>query len=285
VPVALLISGGGARGAVQVRTIEGVRDELGRPPDLVAGVSVGSLAALLVGQDRIKRLRKLWENVARRGSSWFQHVAIDFDPIDGIFTLRPLRRRVEAEIDHPLVTVTRAGLVVLRGKRYHSALLNGLTLAECANALIASSTQPGIHEEAWWRGRKAADGGLKHVIPAPPELDSTTTLDLSEWTVHVVLATPADRDHPVPEGEEVNAASRGLECLIDNVVARDLDRLDVMVAAGATVHLYSPPEWPGATFDASQKTIEWRLGELGEAAWTSGVVLGTEAGTKARART
>jgi NTE family protein len=73
--IALVLSGGGFKGAFQVGALQYLRDNWqriapDRPPlsfDIVAGVSVGSLNGLLVAQDRFTELERLWQDVARNG--------------------------------------------------------------------------------------------------------------------------------------------------------------------------------------------------------------------------
>ena len=73
--IALVLSGGGFKGAFQVGALEYLRDNWDRiapdrPPlsfDIVAGVSVGSLNGLLVALGRFDVLVKLWDDVAERG--------------------------------------------------------------------------------------------------------------------------------------------------------------------------------------------------------------------------
>ncbi|MCP9237790.1 patatin-like phospholipase family protein [Lewinella sp. JB7] len=72
---ALVLSGGGFKGAFQVGALQVLRDRWpeiapGRAPlsfDIVAGVSVGSLNGLLVAQRQFGELEKLWNDVARNG--------------------------------------------------------------------------------------------------------------------------------------------------------------------------------------------------------------------------
>ncbi|WP_116108903.1 patatin-like phospholipase family protein [Lewinella sp. IMCC34191] len=75
--IALVLSGGGFKGAFQVGALQYLRenwDQIApqRPPlsfDIVAGVSVGSLNGLLVATGEFERLLQLWEDVAENGVS------------------------------------------------------------------------------------------------------------------------------------------------------------------------------------------------------------------------
>lgn len=278
-----MFGGGTALGAVQLHTAEQLhaariaRNLLG-PPDLVAGVSVGSLTALLAAQDRLPRLRALWGEVD--GAKFFQRLAIDFNLLDGLFSLAPLRRRIKPELRRALQTELRIGLVHLRGKHYRSVKGNDLDRGQLSDALIASCTQPGIHEEVTFRGRKAGDGGLLHVLPYPePLVEAALAGTLDRWTIHAVLCTPADRRHPPEQGKPVLAVTRALECVIDAVVLADLARLRRWTELGAEVYLYAPTEWPGDAFDADRATIRWRVDEVGPEVWRSRRALHAAGGT------
>ena len=73
--IALVLSGGGFKGAFQVGALQYLRENWDRiapqrPPlsfDIVAGVSVGSLNGLLVATGEFERLLQLWEDVAENG--------------------------------------------------------------------------------------------------------------------------------------------------------------------------------------------------------------------------
>lgn len=73
--IALVLSGGGFKGAFQVGALQYLRDNWqqiapDRPPlnfDIVAGVSVGSLNGLLVALNKFSELESLWEEVAENG--------------------------------------------------------------------------------------------------------------------------------------------------------------------------------------------------------------------------
>ncbi|THH36446.1 patatin-like phospholipase family protein [Neolewinella litorea] len=75
--IALVLSGGGFKGAFQVGALQYLRENWDRiaphrPPlsfDIVAGVSVGSLNGLMVALDKFDDLVQLWDDVAERGVS------------------------------------------------------------------------------------------------------------------------------------------------------------------------------------------------------------------------
>ncbi len=74
---ALVLSGGGFKGAFQLGALQALRDawpslNTQTPPlhfDLVAGISVGSLNGALVAAGRMAELEKLWADISRNGAT------------------------------------------------------------------------------------------------------------------------------------------------------------------------------------------------------------------------
>jgi len=73
--VALVLSGGGFKGAFQLGALKYLKENWGKFDtgtdnmkfDIVAGVSVGSLNGLLIALDKFDELETLWDNVAKNG--------------------------------------------------------------------------------------------------------------------------------------------------------------------------------------------------------------------------
>jgi predicted acylesterase/phospholipase RssA len=60
---ALILSGGGARGAFQCGAEKYARDEMGYGWDILAGVSVGALNALMLSMGKFESLFKIWNTL------------------------------------------------------------------------------------------------------------------------------------------------------------------------------------------------------------------------------
>ena len=63
--VALVLSGGGAKGAFQYMAEKYVREEKGYEWDVIAGVSVGALNGVMLGMEKYDRLDELWNTITR----------------------------------------------------------------------------------------------------------------------------------------------------------------------------------------------------------------------------
>ena len=61
--LALVLSGGGAKGAYEIGVYKALK-RLGKKPDIVTGTSVGALNGVLVVQDDYYKAVKLWKNIS-----------------------------------------------------------------------------------------------------------------------------------------------------------------------------------------------------------------------------
>lgn len=94
--IALVLGGGGFRGAFQVGALQVLKDhwhlvDNSTPPlkfDIVSGVSAGALNGLLIAQNKLDELTALWEEIGRKGVTEIYHS----DFID---------TRLNPDADHP----------------------------------------------------------------------------------------------------------------------------------------------------------------------------------------
>ena len=63
--VALVLSGGGAKGAFQFMAEKYAREVMGYRWDVIAGVSVGALNGVMLAMEKYQRLEDLWWNITR----------------------------------------------------------------------------------------------------------------------------------------------------------------------------------------------------------------------------
>jgi predicted acylesterase/phospholipase RssA len=255
---ALLLSGGSALGAVQVPVINGLVRALGLP-STVCGTSVGAVHALLVGEGRTKALLPIWKDVAEEGSKWFMR--LNFDAWNGMFTLKPLRRQVEArEAGKELKLDTRVGVVDLADSEHRMICLNNWGWPDRVDAALCSAAQPFIHEKEMFRGRWLNDGGVDHLMPTLP--------DHAEYDfVAAVFCSPVgdDRDRPRRPQARINSAVEqafaSVDMMTDRVAQDDYKRMRRWKKP--TRAIFAPRSWDrvGESFDASAEIIERRLDE------------------------
>jgi len=254
--VAWLLSGGTALGAVQVAVMEELLQRDG-VPDIICGVSVGAVNGSLAAQGRLDTLRAIWDSVNCTGA--FQ--ALNFpDFWNGIFTLNPLRRKMKKHVSvKAMQTEFHVGVTDLADERYRSIRVDTMKKNKAIDAIIASATQSGIHENAFVDGRPSSDGGVLKVLPGLPGWRKFDR-------IHCIFCSPTKRRRPIrPEDVGLHAA-RAFQLLVDQVVEKDLKRIQCYANAGKEVWVYAPKD-SGDPFDASADTIRWRLDEVGPEMW------------------
>lgn len=223
--LAVVLSGGGAKGAFQV----GVLDELivrrGVRVDIFAGVSTGAIQALGGAQDEVPRLVEAW--LALRGN---RDVYRDRGGViggllgnDSLYDAGPIRARIRAFANDARLRATGKrlllGVVSLTTGAYRTVAENTPNIADW---VYASSAMPVFFRPLVTRAADGAeeqwvDGGVRNVTP----LDAA--LEQRPRAVLVVLASPAT---PVPTparryGNLVSVALRSVSILQSEVVDND----------------------------------------------------------------
>lgn len=167
---ALILCGGGARGAMEVGFYQAIT-ELDLTFDLIVASSVGALnGALIAAGLSPAELADQWGRTRRRDM-----VAWDWRGLlsaqGGILTLRPLRRLLEhvlpvrrfEALRHPLVIAT-TNLNTGGVHYWHSE-------GDLIEPLIASMSLPGVFPPVWIEGQQHVDGGVGSNVPFEPALE------------------------------------------------------------------------------------------------------------------
>jgi NTE family protein len=121
--VALVLSGGGAKGAFQFMAESYAREIRDYRWDIIAGVSVGALNGAMLAMERYERLEEVWTTITAdqvmTGSMNIWAILKLFFGAKSIYGNKPLWRLIEREIDPTLVkTDLRIGVVSLRTGQY-----------------------------------------------------------------------------------------------------------------------------------------------------------------------
>lgn len=190
-PVALVLCGGGSRGAMEVGFYRAIRD-LGLPVDFIIGSSIGALNGACLGAGmRPEKVAELWCSFRRR-----EALRINLRGLlapwrySAFFDLDPLRRRLREvlpvtrfeDMPVPLIVVTtdlQAGKAV-----YWSGT------GDIVEPLIASMSLPGVFAPVEMDGRQFVDGGIANNVPLDKavELGAKTIL-----MIHCTCCEPASK--------------------------------------------------------------------------------------------
>ena len=175
-PVALVLSGGGAKGAWEagaaVALIEG-----GLPVRVVAGSSAGALNAAMLADGRLDRLQAHWRSVTReqvytlRPGVFFAGLLpgwltlLTLDAAGSLFDPAPLRGLITAAVDFDRVRASAVRLIVVATDlaRREARLFDNTTVS--VEALMAASAVPGAFPPVDVDGTLLVDGGLTGRAP------------------------------------------------------------------------------------------------------------------------
>lgn len=157
------LSGGGARGFAHIGAMRAMR-ELGLIPDIIAGVSAGSVVAAfysagLLNDDAHDPLLEMFTD------SRFREFAEMHVPKESFFSLERFRRRLEQIIPYrnleelPIKTVIGATDLDLGMKK-------AFTEGPLAERIVASCSIPIVFEPVTIDGHRYVDGGVLHNMPS-----------------------------------------------------------------------------------------------------------------------
>lgn len=188
--VALVLSGGGARGIAHIPVLQTL-DSLGIVPDLVIGTSMGSIMggayAMGYSGDSIAKMTKAmkWDElfgnkvplykVSVEEKSEYDKYLIDFEIVDGNFKTSPsllndqMLRAFLAELSFPVYNVTNFDDLQIPFRAMTTDIVNGqeMVIGEGAVdvALRASMSIPGIFEPVSYNNTLLVDGGMLNNFP------------------------------------------------------------------------------------------------------------------------
>ncbi len=195
--VALVLSGGGAKGAFQVGVEKYAREEKGYEWDVIAGVSVGALNGAMLSMKKYKRLEAIWkticDNQVYTGKLNFWTYLRLLRGAKSVYGNDPLARIIDREVDpEKFVIDFRVGTVSLRTGRY---TLYHHDSPDIKKAILASTVMPIIwppmvvSDEC----QDMVDGSLRRFSPIGDVLDQ----DPEE--VFIINCRPR---HPTPVTQE-----------------------------------------------------------------------------------
>jgi NTE family protein len=167
--VALVLGGGGVLGATQVGMLRALL-EAGVRPDLILGTSVGAVNGAVFAADPseagVQKLTDLWrsmsdsgifsDTVVARATTLARHRTHLYSPAPFV---RQLKQHLPAEFEDLQIPFQCVAASIER------AGAHWFTSGRLADAVLASSSVPGLLPPAEIGGEHFLDGGLVHSIP------------------------------------------------------------------------------------------------------------------------
>lgn len=277
--IALVLSGGGAKGAFQVGAEKYAREVKGYHWDVIAGVSVGALNGAMLAMEKYDRLLEVWNTISddqvyTGGFNLLSVIKLLFGA-RSFYGNQPLQRLLQKEFEPDAIRADlRVGAVSLISGEYVEFLGDDPDLVR---GVLASTVMPII-----WEPYKVSDlhiemvdGGVRNLTPIGDVLDSDP-----DEVVIINCSPQAFEPLPQPPKDIVKVGLRTLDIMLNELFisdVREFVRINHLVkeAAEHGVILHHPesgralkyfeckiiePQAPlGETLDFSQEAVQRSL--------------------------
>jgi NTE family protein len=242
---ALILSGGGAKGAFQCGAEKYAREARGYHWDIIAGVSVGALNAVMLAMEKYQRLFEIWNTISNDqvftgGFNLISAFKVLFLRQKSFYGNEPLRQMLHAEFEPEKLRVDlRVGTVSLVTGNYIQFRPGD---AHLDKAVLASTVMPIIWSpvEISPDLQNMVDGGVRNISPLGDVLDA-------EPDEIIVINCNRQAANPLPVAPKnvVEIGQRTLDLLLNELFISDLReflRINALVkqAADQDVILVNP---------------------------------------------
>lgn len=219
--LAIVLSGGGAKGAFQVGVLDALINKHGVKPKIVVGTSTGAIQALGVAQNDVAGLLAVWSQIKGNSDIYTGRSGLIGGILGdkGLYGTAPLRKLLKKFYDPAKIAATgielRLGVVSLQTGEFQLVAQNAPDLynwvyASCAMPVFFDPLQTSDKQQ--W-----VDGGVRDVTPLG------SALELNPSGVLVIRASPtrsmAEKTH---YGSMVPIGLRAVNLLQSEVSRNDL---------------------------------------------------------------
>lgn len=190
--LAIVLSGGGAKGAFQVGVLDALINKHGVKPAIAVGTSTGAIQALGVAQNDIDGLLQVWLGIKGNGDIYRDRGGIAGSIILGekaLYNTTPLRNLLKAFAKPDRLAAStvdlRLGIVSLQSGEFRTI---DKTVSGIFNWVYASCAMPVYFDPLETSDKQQwVDGGVRDVTPLG------AALDLNPTGVIVIRASPTSK--------------------------------------------------------------------------------------------
>jgi NTE family protein len=236
---ALVLSGGGAKGAYEVGALLYLYGDLENQYDIICGVSVGALNGSFLAQylkkdekSAINGLLDLWNSIDTRSiyKRWFFGYLSSLWR-SSVYNSEPLQKLVRGVLSQAAIQLSgkelRVGAVSLNSGIYK---LFDQNYHDLAGAVLASASFPVMLCPIKLDGELWTDGGIRDVTPL------AAAIDLQADEVDIIVTSPDyTAPHPSHRFNVLDLAWRSVEVMSDEIINNDLHKaisINKMISAG-----------------------------------------------------
>jgi NTE family protein len=267
-PNALVVSGGGSKGAFAVGAIEKLREH-NITFDMVAGSSTGALIAPLVVTDEIELLRTIYSSI-RTEDILRQRDPIEILTKDAIYDTHPLwsllhsfltderyRKIIASPIELYITTVNlQSGQIAYWNQHTSGPGGSPVSRQTLIRAVMASASQPVLMPSVAIEdsGDQYVDGGVREIAPLK------VTIDHGATDAYAIVLSPEQRQRSDETyAFVVKTLLRTLDLVLQEIVTNDVNKavlynqaVRYLTALRAKAASFLPAEQVAAIFDDPQ---------------------------------
>jgi NTE family protein len=218
---ALILSGGGAKGAFQASAERYAREVKGYHWDIIAGVSVGALNGSMLAMQKYERLWQIWNSISDAqvytgGFNLWSLIKLLFGA-KSFYGNDPLHKLLRQELEVDKISADlRIGAVSLVSGQYVRFDKDTPQLAE---AVLASTVMPVIWTpvEISSDYRAMVDGGVRNISPVGDVLDA----DPDEIVI-INCGAETEDALAIPPKTVVDIGLRTLDILLNELFVSDM---------------------------------------------------------------
>lgn len=272
---ALVLSGGGSKGAWQVGVLHRLLQEEQNDYQIVTGISVGAvngafLAQFKSGEEReaLGALKKVWFTVTpkRIRKHWLPFGWLHALWKTSLYDSKPLWKLVGENLDPKKVQASgkllRIGSVDLVTGNY---VLTDQTSDDLVTGVVASASYPMFFKTVEVDGKMHTDGGVRHIAPLKAALDMGAT------SIDVLITETSDlRTWTEKKPNVLDVGIRTIEIMNDQHIRGDLKlaaTINKMVKSNSAdprykyvpIRVFEPSVGLGDGLDFSQRLVQERM--------------------------
>lgn len=218
---ALVLSGGGSRGAYQVGVLKALlKLNLIKEYDMFCGVSVGALNSSFLGTyenfaEGVSDLEKIWLNLETRDiyKKWFLWpLSILWKP--SVYNSSPLEDWVYDVLEgYDIVKPVTVGATSLKTGEYTTVRH---THSDFIPAVIASASYPGFFKPFIVNDEYSIDGGVRNVTPLKAAIEAGAT------HIDCIVLNSSGVAYSNKKPRAFNILVRSLNIMMDEIIENDL---------------------------------------------------------------
>lgn len=229
---ALVLSGGGSKGAYQVGALRHILGERHIEYDAFCGVSVGAINCSFLSQfssgEQVTSIEKMYELWCQLDNSkiykrWFPFGRWHAIWKKSFFDSSPLHDLIKTQIDINKIRASKkqvcVGTVSLSSGKY---TIFDQTSDHFIDAVIASASFPGMLTPVSFLGQLWSDGGVKELSPIKK------AVELGADIIDVIITSPHTRVKRFVENPTtVDILKRSIDLSTDKIMANDIEKVEM----------------------------------------------------------